>query len=124
MQASNESAVVQVLLRHWAKPAVEDGRPVIVDCADELCGFQSNHADAVGEQTIWTEHARHVAELLEQAGIAEIAGVRDAERLRLADKLDEEAKVRGAQRWLGWSSETNLGWIQAANHLRHPTATK
>jgi hypothetical protein len=26
-------------------------------------------------------------------------------------------------RWLGWSEQTNLGWTQAVNHLRHPTAT-
>jgi hypothetical protein len=115
--------IARILVEHWAKPAVVDGRSVIVDCMGEGCGFQSSHADRVGDDAIWAEHAYHVAALLERVGIAETAGVARAERLRLADRLEEEVTARKSMRWLGWSEQTNLGWTQAINHLRHPTAT-
>ena len=121
--ATGKDIIAQTLLRHWARPSVDNGLVVIIDCADEDCGFQSSHADLVGEDGIWAEHAYHVADLLERAGIRETAEVAGAERLRLADKLDEEADARSAMNWLGWSEPTNLGWAQAASHLRHPTAT-
>jgi hypothetical protein len=122
-EATGKEIIAKILVDHWAQPVVADGRPVIIDCMGDGCGFQSSHAARVGEEGIWTEHASHVADLLEQAGIAETAGVAKAERLRLADKLEEEAAARNAMRWLGWSQQTNLGWAQAVNHLRHPTAT-
>lgn len=121
--ATGKDVIARILVKHWAKPAVDDGLPVIIDCMAEGCGFQSSHAALVGEEGIWAEHAYHVADLMEQAGIAETAEVVDTERLRLADKLDEEAASRSAMHWLGWSEQANLGWTQAANHLRHPTAT-
>lgn len=121
--ATGKDIVARTLLRHWARPTVESGQVVIVDCADEDCGFQSNHADLVGADAVWAEHAYHIADLLERAGVAETAGVATTERLRLADKLDEEAARRSAMHWLRSSEQTNLGWTQAANHLRHPTAT-
>lgn len=121
--ATGKDIIAQTLMTHRAQPSVDGGRAVIIDCADEACGFQSSHADLVGDDAIWAEHAYHVADLLEQAGIAETAGVAKAERLRVADKLEEEAAARRAMNWLGWSDETNLGWTQAVNHLRHPTAT-
>jgi hypothetical protein len=120
---TGRDTIAKTLADHWAQPVVDNGRPVIIDCMGEGCGFQSRHAALVGEEGIWAEHAYHVADLLEQAGIAETAGVAKAERLRLADKLEEEAAARSAMRWLGWSEQTNLGWTQAVNHLRHPTAT-
>ncbi len=122
-ETTGKDIIAGILVNHWPNPTVVDGRPVIIDCMGEGCGFQSSHADLVGNDTIWTEHAHHIADLLETAGIAETAGVAKAERLRLADKLEEEAATRCAMRWLRWSDETNLGWIQASNHLRHPTAT-
>lgn len=122
-RAAGRDIIAGILVSHWPNPTVVDGRPVIIDCMGEGCGFQSSHADLVGEDAIWTEHAHHIADLLEMAGIAETAGVAKAERLRLADKLEEEAATRSAMHWLRWSDETNLGWVQASNHLRHPTAT-
>jgi hypothetical protein len=121
--ATSKDIIARILTEHWSQPVVADGRPVIIDCMGEGCGFQSSHAALVGEEGIWAEHAYHVADLLEQAGIAETAGIAKAERLRLADKLEEEASIRSSMNWLRWSDETNLGWTQAANHLRHPTAT-
>ncbi|MET4143932.1 hypothetical protein [Arthrobacter sp. UYCo732] len=121
--ATGKDIIAQTLVVHWPRPVVEGGRAVIVDCMGEGCGFQSSHADLVGEDAIWGEHACHVADLLEQAGIAETADVAKTERLRLADKLEEEAAIRSSMHWLRWSAETNIGWTQAANHLRHPTAT-
>lgn len=121
--ATGKDIIAQTLVRHWALPSVEDGHVVIIDCADESCGFQSSHVDLVGEEGVWAEHAYHVADLLETAGIGETAEVAAKERLRLADKLDEEAAQRTAINWLRWSEQATLGWTQAANHLRHPTAT-
>lgn len=120
---AGKDIIAGILVEHWAKPVVDDDRPVVIDCMGEGCGFQSNHANLVGEEGIWAEHAGHVADLLGKAGIGDTAGVAKAERLRLADKLEEEAATRSAMRWLGWSDQMNLGWTQAANHLRHPTAT-
>ncbi|GAA4033353.1 hypothetical protein GCM10023063_16180 [Arthrobacter methylotrophus] len=120
---TGKDIIAKILTNHWAQPSVLDGRPVIIDCMGEGCGFQSSHANLVGDDAIWSEHAYHVADLMEQSGIAETAGVAKAERLRLADKLEEEAAIRTSMNWLRWSDETNLGWTQAANHLRHPTAT-
>lgn len=121
--ATGKDIIAQILVEHWARPGVDDGRAVIIDCMGTDCGFQSNHADLVGADAIWAEHAYHVADLLEAAGIAETTGVAAAERVRLADKLDEEAASRSSMRRLRWNEQTNLGWIQAADHLRHPTAT-
>lgn len=121
--ATGKDVIAQILVSHWAKPVVDDGRPVIIDCMGENCGFQSSYVTLVGEEGIWAEHAYHVADLLEQAGINETAEVAKSERLRLADKLDEEIEYRESRTHFRWSPETNLGWTQAANHLRHPTAT-
>jgi hypothetical protein len=112
--------IAGILVDHWARPYTEEGCVLVVDCMGQGCGFQSSHVYLVGEDGMWAEHARHVAELLERAGVAETAGVAKAERLRLADKLDEEAAFLSTQRR---SAETVLGWTQAAAHLRHPTAT-
>ncbi|ACL42283.1 hypothetical protein Achl_4332 (plasmid) [Pseudarthrobacter chlorophenolicus A6] len=122
--ATGKDIIAQTLVTHWPRPAVADGRTVVIDCMGTGCGFQSSHVDLVGDDAIWAEHAYHVADLLEAAGVAETAGVADAERLRLADKLDEEVAHRRTAGRFRWSDETNLGWTQAANHLRHPTATK
>jgi len=121
--ATGKDIIAQILVAHWARPVVDDSRPVIIDCMGAGCGFQSSHATLVGEDAIWAEHAYHVADLLDAAGIAETAGVAKTERLRLADKLEEESATRSAMNWLRWSEQTNLGWTQAVNHLGHPTAT-
>lgn len=121
--ATGKDIIAQTLVEHWARPSVDDGRVVIIDCMGTDCGFQSSHADLVGADAIWAEHAYHVADLLEAAGVAETAGVAAAERMRLADKLDEEADNKSAMVWLRGKEDTTLGWRQAANHLRHPTAT-
>lgn len=122
--ATGKDIIARIVVNHWPRPVVGDDGPAVIDCMGTDCGFQSNHAGLVGPHAIWDEHAHHIADLLEAAGIAETAGVADAERLRLADKLDEEVAHRRTAGRFRWSDETNLGWTQAANHLRHPTATQ
>lgn len=121
--SNGTDAIVQILLQHWGRPYVEEGYALVVDCMAEGCGFRSKHADPADDNAIWADHARHVADVMAQADIGHVAASIAAERLRLADKLDEEVHLRQTQPWLRWSDDTNLGWTQAANHLRHPTAT-
>ena len=121
--AMGKDIIAQILVKHWARPTVEDGQPVGVDCMGEGCGFRSSPVELVGDDAIWAEHAYHVADLLEQAGVGEAVELARTERLRLADKLDEEVSDRESRVHFRWNADTNLGWTQAANHLRHPTAT-
>ncbi|MBG0738748.1 hypothetical protein IV500_04855 [Paeniglutamicibacter antarcticus] len=122
VRATGKHLVARTLIEHWGRPSVADGRVIIIDCMAAGCGFQSGHADLVGGDNIWAEHAYHVADVLEQAGVAETADAVANERLRLAGKLDEEVAHRNTLDRTRWN-ETTRGWSQAADHLRHPTAT-
>lgn len=121
--ATGKDIIARTLISHVAEPYLQDDRVVIIDCGDEDCGFQSSHANLVGEDGIWAEHAYHVADLLEVAGIGETSAAVAAERLRLADKLDAEVTHMNSLPVRRRSIDTTLGWAQAAEHLRHPTAT-
>lgn len=123
MDTMGKDVMVRILTGHWGRPYVEEGYALFVDCTGAGCGFRSSPAEAGNEDKMWAEHAGHVAEQLQAAGITDTASAVTAERLRLADRLDEEVTRREAQPWLRWSPAINLGWTQAANHLRHPTAT-
>jgi hypothetical protein len=69
--ATGKDIIARTLVLHWAQPSVMDGN-VMVQCAAEDCDFQSNRAALVGEEGAWAEHAYHVADLLELAGIGEL----------------------------------------------------
>lgn len=120
--ATGKDIMARTITAHRAVPFVDEGRVVIIDCADESCGFQSSYVTLVGVNGIWEEHAHHITDLLEQAGIGETAEAVANERLRLAGKLDEEVAYRNSLDRTRWT-EATLGWTQAADHLRHPTAT-
>lgn len=70
--ATGKDIIAQTLVRHWPLPYVMDGNAMWVRCGDEECGFQSSRAALVGEEGAWAEHAYHVADLLELAGIGEL----------------------------------------------------
>lgn len=70
--ATGKDIIARTLLRHWALPTVMDGNVVCVQCGDDDCGFETSRAALVGEEGAWAEHAYHVADLLELAGIGEL----------------------------------------------------
>jgi hypothetical protein len=70
--ATGKDIIARTLVLHWALPTVMDGSVMWVRCGAEDCDFRSSSVALVGEEGVWAEHAYHLADQLELAGIGEL----------------------------------------------------
>lgn len=70
--ATGKDIIARTLVLHWALPTVMDGNVVWIRCGAEDCDFRSSSVALIGEDGVWAEHAYHVADQLELAGIGEL----------------------------------------------------